>query len=255
MGTKGKESPMDVSVRTFRPEDLKQVQRLYQQTRFYGAGSPTRLAFSRFLLSPTAYVLYACFFMGTCIFLRSPPGYLRYFGATVSVLSGVAIWSIAFPIGMFIFFGLRALLRGDMKDVATHYRLTEAQRGVRGASSFWVAEVETPAGKKIVGSVGLDHFSNDDTTKAELRRMFVSPDFRGHGIAKKLMNALLDHAREQGLEEVYLQTTGLNDKAVIMYQKTGWELVKKHVWRRLLLEGEGYDFCWRLDREEKRNSS
>ena len=85
--------------------------------------------------------------------------------------------------------------------------------------------------------------------------MLVSPAFRGRGIAKKLMQVLLDHAREHKLKEVVLHTTWLNDKAVIMYKKTGWELTKTESFKAGLLHGEGYFFRWKLDEDEKEVSS
>ncbi|KAK1223571.1 hypothetical protein PQX77_013558 [Marasmius sp. AFHP31] len=252
MGAISHEKSSDVSIRRFRPEDLEVVQRLYKETRFYGAGSPTRIAISRALLSFTAYALYFSFFAGLCVILQNPSGKWRYMGIAITVISGLLLASMIIPIGMFIFFGLRAYFKGDMKDVATFYRLRESQKDEAGASSFWVAEVETgvQGQKEVVGCVGLDYFSSEDKTEAELKRMLVAPGFRGRGIAKKLMEALLDHAREHKLKEVYLQTTGLNDKAVIMYKKTGWYMAKREVFRAGLMTGEGYIFRWKLDGQQ-----
>ncbi|KAG7093079.1 hypothetical protein E1B28_009367 [Marasmius oreades] len=278
MGAHGQES-LKISIRVFRPEDLQDVQKLYIETRIHGcacvqfyfyfspeqlldlfrsppssptAGSPFRLALRQYLLTPLSYGFYSLFFIGICIFLRNPIGYLRVLGTVFIVSSVVFVVGTGFPIGMFAYFGFRSLYRGDMKDVATHYRVRESQMEiVAGASSFWVAEAEMAGGRlrKIVGCVGLDCFSNDDSTEGELKRMFVSPAFRGHGIATKLMQALLEHARKHGLKHIYLQTTALNDKAVVMYKKTGWQMVKKQTFRVGFLKGEGYDFRMKLVNE------
>ncbi|KAG7096097.1 hypothetical protein E1B28_006773 [Marasmius oreades] len=248
MGAHEQES-LKISIRVFRPEDLQDVQKLYIETRIHGSGSPFRLAVRRHLLTPLSYGFYSLFFIGIWIFLRNPSGCLRVLGTVFIVSSVVFVIGTGFPIGMFAYFGFRSLYRGDMKDVATHYRVRESQREIAGGSSFWVAEAEMAGGRKIVGCVGLDCFSNDDSTEGELKRMFVSPAFRGHGIATKLMQALLEHARKHGLKHVYLQTTWLNDKAVVMYKKTGWQMVKKQTFRAGFVKGEGYDFRMNLVNE------
>ncbi|KAF9254528.1 acyl-CoA N-acyltransferase [Marasmius fiardii PR-910] len=250
MGGKGhseqQQQSLNISVRVFSPEDLSEVQKLFIESRTYGSGSPLRLGIRLNMLTPIAYGFYATFFIGTCLRQRNPDGYLRLLGTSLIFSSLLFIVGTVFPIGMFVFFGFRALYRGDMKDVATHYQLRESQKDT-SASSFWVAEVDAASGKQIVGCIGLDCFTNDDPTEGELRRMLVSPAFRGHGIAKKLMSALLEHARDRGLKQVFLSTTALNDKAVVMYMKTGWELVRKQVFSAGFVKGETFDFRMKLE--------
>ena len=66
-------------------------------------------------------------------------------------------------------------------------------------SSFVVAE----DGGEIAGAIGLENFGS----VALLRSAVVSPDHRGSGIGRLLVEQLLEHAEEAGIEELYLLTT------------------------------------------------
>ncbi|MBA3985720.1 MAG: GNAT family N-acetyltransferase [Flavobacteriales bacterium] len=70
-----------------------------------------------------------------------------------------------------------------------------------------------------VGCGAIKHF--DDTT-AEVKRMFVSPDCRGEGIATKILNALEHWARELNYEATVLETGVKYPEAIALYQKHGY---------------------------------
>jgi len=72
--------------------------------------------------------------------------------------------------------------------------------GVRdNFSSFIVAEDEG----KIAGAIGLEEFGST----ALLRSAVVSAEHRGNGIGRRLVEQLLDHAQDAGIDEIYLLTT------------------------------------------------
>jgi N-acetylglutamate synthase-like GNAT family acetyltransferase len=60
-----------------------------------------------------------------------------------------------------------------------------------------------------------------------LRKMFVAADCRGAeaGVARRLLDALLDHARSRRLREIYLGTTDKFLAVHRFYEKHGFELV------------------------------
>jgi len=66
-------------------------------------------------------------------------------------------------------------------------------------SSFVVAE---DAGT-IAGAIGLERYGS----AALLRSAVVSPANRGAGVGRQLVESLLQRAREDGIDEVYLLTT------------------------------------------------
>ncbi|MGO7424223.1 GNAT family N-acetyltransferase, partial [Rhizobium ruizarguesonis] len=67
-----------------------------------------------------------------------------------------------------------------------------------GKGQFWVA-VKDGA---IVGTVGLKDIGKN---QAALRKMFVSAAVRGHehGVAARLLDRLLTHARDAGLTDIF----------------------------------------------------
>lgn len=56
----------------------------------------------------------------------------------------------------------------------------------------------------------------------ELTKMAVSPEFRGHGIGDRLMEAALEHARASGYEKVFLETHHKLAPALALYRKHGF---------------------------------
>lgn len=67
---------------------------------------------------------------------------------------------------------------------------------------------------------GMTHALEDNT--AEIKRLYVSDAARGHGIAKKLMLALMDQARTDGYTRVLLDTSKNLRPARALYAKLGF---------------------------------
>lgn len=66
-------------------------------------------------------------------------------------------------------------------------------------SSFVVAEDRG----EIAGAIGLERFGS----VALLRSAVVSPDYRGSGVGRRLVERLLERAETEGIEELFLLTT------------------------------------------------
>lgn len=67
---------------------------------------------------------------------------------------------------------------------------------------------------------GAIQWSGDGT--AEVKRMFVSDDARGHGVGRRILGRLIDLARERGIDRVNLETGPLNTEAVALYHAMGF---------------------------------
>ena len=91
--------------------------------------------------------------------VQNPPGRWRYLGIVIAFVSVPLVTAVVVAIG--IHFGLQSLFGGDIRHVATFYRLRESQKDDADASSFWVAEVETglEGKKELVRCVGLGVFN------------------------------------------------------------------------------------------------
>ncbi|HTJ48113.1 MAG TPA: GNAT family N-acetyltransferase [Cyclobacteriaceae bacterium] len=60
---------------------------------------------------------------------------------------------------------------------------------------------------------------------AEIKRMFVDPAFRKHGVAIKILKELEEYAIERQLENIYLETGRLQFAAIELYKKMGYVIV------------------------------
>ncbi|MFV9506777.1 MAG: GNAT family N-acetyltransferase [Oscillochloridaceae bacterium umkhey_bin13] len=59
----------------------------------------------------------------------------------------------------------------------------------------------------------------------ELKRMFVLPQFRGLGLGRRMLDALLDHLRSQGITLARLETGILNREACALYERDGFRVI------------------------------
>ncbi|MFN0063029.1 MAG: GNAT family N-acetyltransferase [Myxococcaceae bacterium] len=92
----------------------------------------------------------------------------------------------------------------------------------RGFGQFWVARAE----KRIVGTLALQDLGNGRTA---LRKMFVAAPFRGAParVGQRLVDALLAHATERGVEEVALGTTDKMHAAHRFYERNGFQRISR----------------------------
>jgi GNAT superfamily N-acetyltransferase len=82
-------------------------------------------------------------------------------------------------------------------------------------AALWVAL----AGEEVVGSVALRNLG-DGTV--ELKRMYLRPDQRGHGLGKQLLAVALDWARANGVTVVRLDTSERMVAAQRLYEAHGF---------------------------------
>lgn len=87
----------------------------------------------------------------------------------------------------------------------------------RAGSSFWVA-VE---GDELAGMFGLEKL---DQSRVELRRMYVSPDHRRRGLARRMLERAEQIALAQGYLELELSTSEVQDAALSLYRNAGYAL-------------------------------
>ncbi len=73
---------------------------------------------------------------------------------------------------------------------------------------------------KTVGCVALRKI--DDKT-CEMKRLYVKPEYRGHGLGRKLTLSIIDKAREKGYEKMKLDTLTTLKEANDLYRSLGFE--------------------------------
>jgi ribosomal protein S18 acetylase RimI-like enzyme len=87
------------------------------------------------------------------------------------------------------------------------------------AHPFWGAYHHA----ELYGFVGLERESRPKNRhKATVMGMYVAPEVGGQGVARALLDALIAHARLNGLESLVLTVTAGNDRAQRLYEAAGF---------------------------------
>ena len=104
------------------------------------------------------------------------------------------------------------------EDGATHFRLDPDEVApARGA--FLVAW----SGGEPVGCGAIRKL---DETRAEIKRMYVKPSWRGRGVSRVLLSALEGEARRLGVSRVVLETGTRQHEALGLYRACGYTRVE-----------------------------
>jgi|ERR1044072_19867 ribosomal protein S18 acetylase RimI-like enzyme len=102
-----------------------------------------------------------------------------------------------------------------------YYDLAKLIRSPR--SAVFVAELdgELIASGYVLEKQAEDYLKHD--RYAYLGFMYVRPEHRGKGVNQKVLDALLNWAKEQGLAEVRLEVFSENLSAIKAYEKAGFK--------------------------------
>lgn len=99
-------------------------------------------------------------------------------------------------------------------------RIPEYYRQKSG--SFWVAILEN----NVVGMFGLESYGDGDL---ELRRMYVDPQQRRQGIARRMLQFAEDQSLADGAKQFYLSTSELQEAALAFYTNAGYQLIREEI--------------------------
>ncbi|HAA31569.1 MAG TPA: GNAT family N-acetyltransferase [Cyanobacteria bacterium UBA8553] len=92
----------------------------------------------------------------------------------------------------------------------------------KGKGNFWIAV----ANDTVVGTMALLDIGNN---QGAFQKCFVRQDYRGKdiGVAQQLLDTLLDWAKTQSIQAVYLGTTEVYKAAHRFYEKNGFTEISK----------------------------
>ena len=111
----------------------------------------------------------------------------------------------------------------DVKNIKNSYM-------IQSGSHFWVAVWRD----KIVGMIGLFEKESYKLKIAELKRLYVSSEYRGKGVATKLLKRAVHYARIHHYDRIFLDTTSAHKDAHRFYKKHGFQLVNVRPFPQLL---------------------
>ena len=228
LGVNGK---ADVVIRSFQSRDSQAVRDLFAVSMGEMRGPLVRDVMCRVGL------------YGSCLFVPCCAGTLVLscwlFALFLVVSSAVVVALFAgIHIGFSIY--IQDCLNTDLHNIESTYMC-------RKGSHFWVAEHN----ERIIGMVGLDSGDRHEGAPREdfgrLRRMAVLPEFRRLGVAQKLVNVLLKHAKQIGFRRIDLLTTSAQQAAIRFYRNNGFRLVSKRLANRALRGFYHYIYTYDLD--------
>lgn len=110
---------------------------------------------------------------------------------------------------------IATIIDGELKQLLEIF--SDARR-----SAFWVVE----SGNQIIGCFGIEARSATDT---ELRRMYLDTDYRGAGIAQRMLDHAQTEARALGFTKLILSSAEIQRSAVSFYRKSGFRQVATEV--------------------------
>jgi N-acetylglutamate synthase-like GNAT family acetyltransferase len=110
--------------------------------------------------------------------------------------------------------------------------LAEFARAHNDREQIWIVEQDN----QISGSVAIVQAS---LSEAQLRWMLFTPELRGYGLGRYLVEAALDFSKQQGYSTVFLWTVSLLTVATRLYQSVGFRLTEektRQIWGAQLTE-------------------
>ena len=93
-----------------------------------------------------------------------------------------------------------------------------------------LTDFDPPAGRFFVAAADGDLVAcagwrrHDDD--AELKRMYTSPAVRGRGVARRILAAIEESAREAGCKRVILETGDRQPEAIALYTSAGYRRIE-----------------------------
>ena len=114
--------------------------------------------------------------------------------------------------------------------------LLESALPVAGVEDHWKTFLVARDGDAMVGCGGAEAYQ----FAALIRSIAVKPEYRSHGIGRRLVRQLLDRLASRGLREFYLLTTTAED----YFKRRGFKTIDRdEVHPQLLSSREFQDAC------------
>jgi amino-acid N-acetyltransferase len=114
--------------------------------------------------------------------------------------------------------------------------LTQSELPIAGVDDHWKTFIVARDGNRIVACGGSEAYQ----FAALIRSIAVEPEYRKHGLGRRLVRQLLDRLASRGLREFYLLTTTAEE----YFRKRGFKTIDRdEVHPQLLSSREFQDAC------------
>lgn len=77
-------------------------------------------------------------------------------------------------------------------------------------------------GDVLIGCGGVQLFG---TEYAEIKRMYIRPEFRGRGFARLMLDHLTEYSRSNGVNVLRLETGIHQHEAIVLYERAGFKSI------------------------------
>ena len=122
------------------------------------------------------------------------------------------------------------LIAGD-KEFAEYLKIQKYDKELENpASKYGMPEGRlylAYVGDKLAGCVGLKKL-DDAGQQCELKRMYVRPQFRGNQMGEKLLDVILQDAKEIGYTAMLLDTLPFLKTAISIYKRMGFYEIESY---------------------------
>jgi GNAT superfamily N-acetyltransferase len=88
-----------------------------------------------------------------------------------------------------------------------------------GAGRLWIAE----EGGRVIGSIAV---VDAEDGVGQLRWFLLTPEARGTGLGRRLLDTALTYCRERGMHRVFLWSFAQLDDALRLYERAGFQITK-----------------------------
>jgi GNAT superfamily N-acetyltransferase len=88
-----------------------------------------------------------------------------------------------------------------------------------GAGRLWIAE----EGGRVIGSIAV---VDAEDGVGQFRWFLLTPEARGTGLGRRLLDTALTYCRERGMHRVFLWSFAQLDDALRLYERAGFQITK-----------------------------
>lgn len=120
---------------------------------------------------------------------------------------------------------IRKLVRTSLADfnLMVEFDGLDAAIGSAGLStSKNLIELVAELDQQVCGCIALEAFETVNAQEAKVFGFHVDDHYRGKGIGRSLLTALMSEAKQRGLKTLYLDTWDNMHSAIRLYESLGW---------------------------------